>query len=257
MPAAHLHFSHEKHLGMEGVTCATCHARVADEKVATREDLPSMETCLGCHGGVKAPNECRTCHLAGPGGTIRTSFASGTLVPDDHGVHWLKEHSAAAERDMGLCASCHAQSDCLSCHDGSVPPAFHESNYLMIHPSDAMANNPPCASCHRVDRFCRDCHLRSDVTLGGSMTTGEFHPMGWLTPGDPNHHSNVAKKNLEQCTACHAQEDCIACHAFYQGAPRTHPAGWRDSEQMRLLRSANFALCLRCHGMGEPGDPIP
>ena len=62
------------------------------------------------------------------------------------------------------CASCHVQEDCVSCHEGSVRPAFHHGNYLAEHPRDAMANNPPCASCHRLDKFCRDCHFRAGVS---------------------------------------------------------------------------------------------
>lgn len=258
MPAAHLSFSHERHLGA-GVTCAECHAGVGETKLATRDHLPSMETCIACHASRGVTTECRACHAKGQAGTIRTTFASGTLVPDDHGVHWLKQHAVAAERDMGQCASCHAQEDCLSCHDGAIPPTFHAGNYLALHPQDAMANNPPCASCHRLERFCRDCHFRAGVTLGNPLVsgiTGSFHPADWLNAGTPDFHGNVGRKNLASCSGCHVKEDCVGCHAFYQGAPRIHPPGWASSRRMRQLREANFSMCLQCHGFGEPGDPV-
>lgn len=258
MPASQLNFSHARHLGQEGVTCATCHPDVGKKAIATRDDLPSMETCLSCHDGLKAPNDCQTCHLKGRAGTIRTLLAAMQLKPDDHGVAWLRQHSVSAERDMGLCASCHAQEDCLTCHDGSVPPNFHDGNYLVLHPQDAMANSSPCASCHRIDRFCRDCHFRAEVRPMGPLAgTGSFHPQGWLDPGTAAHHSNVAKKNIGECMACHDGNDCASCHAFYQGAPETHPSGWATSRRRERLQRLNPELCSHCHGMGEPGDPLP
>ena len=85
IPPANLHFPHARHVGLPEVSCATCHPLVAEAKLATRDDLPAMETCLGCHDGTQAPDECSTCHLSGRGGTIRTAFATGELIPDDHG----------------------------------------------------------------------------------------------------------------------------------------------------------------------------
>ena len=257
MPQAHLRFSHQRHLAVDGVRCSTCHPNVAKEDVATRDDLPPMETCLTCHDGKQAPADCTTCHLKGRGGVVKTVYDSGELKPDDHGALWLRQHHVQAERDMGYCASCHAQEDCLTCHDGSIPPTFHDGNYIAVHPQDAQANDPPCASCHRLDTFCQDCHFRAQVQHEHPLHEGGFHPEGWLTPGDPKHHANMARKNLGACAGCHPGDDCRECHAFYIGAPRTHPAGWANSRRMERLRRENFALCLQCHGMGEIGDPIP
>ncbi len=260
MPAAHVHFSHQLHLGA-GLECSSCHAGVEKVKLATRDNLPSMEECAGCHVERGVATDCVTCHVKGRGGAIRTVFSSGTLIPDDHGTEWMKQHGGVAERDMGLCASCHAQTDCLSCHDGAIPPAFHASNYLALHPQDAMANSPQCASCHRLERFCRDCHFKAQVTLGNPLipfVTGTFHPDGWTTPGSGEFHGDLARKNLSTCAGCHdASQDCRTCHIFFQGSPRIHPAGWANSRRMRQLVEANPALCLECHGQGEPGDPFP
>ena len=134
LPPAHLKFSHELHLALEEVSCATCHEGVDTIEVATVEHLPSMETCLACHDDTQAPGSCSTCHVSGRGGTIRTAFASGELVPDDHGPFWLKQHEVGAERDIATCAACHEQTDCLQCHEGSIPPDFHDGNYLAQHP---------------------------------------------------------------------------------------------------------------------------
>lgn len=261
LPPANLKFPHDKHVGREGVTCLTCHAGVDTTAVATRDHLPSMETCLTCHDGAKAPNACTTCHVAGAGSTLATAFGSGVLKPDDHGVHWIKEHELQGERDLAYCASCHEQQDCFSCHEGSIPPSFHDNDYLAIHRQDAVQNNPPCASCHDLDTFCANCHFRAERRLGRpifSSFDGAFHPAGWndFPPLRQQHHSFVAKKNLASCTGCHAQEDCVGCHAWYQGAPKTHPAGWANSSFMRRLLRDNPATCQRCHDPTNPDDPI-
>lgn len=261
LPPAHLKFAHDAHLALEGVDCATCHAGVESARLATVEHLPSMETCLSCHDGAQAPGDCSTCHLAGRGGTIRTAFASGELVPDDHGLHWLKQHELAAERDIATCAACHEQNDCLECHEGSVPPDFHDGNYLAQHPRDAYANNPTCGSCHRIDSFCESCHFKAGVTAFDVIPFQGFHPPGWADFPGPmgelptTHHSRMARKNINSCTACHEQDFCSGCHAWYVGAPRTHGPGWKDSERRRRLERENPGLCMQCH-TSAPDDPI-
>jgi c(7)-type cytochrome triheme protein len=259
IPPARIHFPHDRHLALDGVDCATCHPNVAEGKLATRDDLPSMETCLSCHDGERASDDCRTCHLKGAGGTIRTAFAKGQLIPDDHGLNWLDQHEVAAERDLAQCASCHAQEDCISCHDGAVPPGFHDGNYLLRHPQEAFANSPNCATCHRLDRFCRDCHFRAGVTSGDRLPAfgTSFHPEGWaFDPASSKHHSRIARKNIQSCYACHDGESCVGCHTWFDGAPRTHGPGWAGSSRMRRLKQENLALCMRCHDLSNPSDPI-
>lgn len=263
MPPAHLHFSHARHLEIDGVDCATCHPGVEAQDLATRENLPSMETCLTCHDGATAPGACDTCHVSGGRAPVRTRFASGLLVPDGHGPDWLKQHEVAAERDLEQCASCHAQEDCISCHDGVLPPAFHDGDYLALHVQDAYANNPPCASCHRAETFCADCHFRSGVVVGNPLRPrfdGNFHPPGWndFDVGRAEHHSFVARKNLAACASCHEPErDCVGCHAWFPvAAASTHGPGFASSDRARRLRDANLDLCLHCHSLADPTDPI-
>lgn len=263
LPPGHVRFPHARHVDLEGVTCATCHAGVETARLATRDHLPSMETCLTCHDGRQASGDCRTCHVTGAGGRLRTVFPEGLLVPDDHGPHFLRQHEVDAERDLEYCASCHAREECLSCHDGALPPRFHDGDYLAMHSQDALANSPPCASCHRLESFCHDCHFRAQVTWGNPLfptLEGSFHPPGWgaWPPDQPEHHSYVARKNLAACASCHVPErDCLGCHGFFDGAARTHGAGWADSDRMRRLMRENIDLCYKCHGFGEPGDPVP
>ena len=83
-PPANLKFSHKLH-AERGVPCARCHGDLAREGagIATRLDLPREATCLSCHEGKR----CVTCHIAGPGGLVRTDFPEGRLAPtsDAHG----------------------------------------------------------------------------------------------------------------------------------------------------------------------------
>ncbi|MBM3735385.1 MAG: cytochrome c3 family protein [Acidobacteria bacterium] len=55
-------FSHKKHLGVEGVKCATCHGEVATYDVLRREKDISMAGCMDCHRAKGASNECLLCH---------------------------------------------------------------------------------------------------------------------------------------------------------------------------------------------------
>lgn len=260
IPRPNLHFSHATHVGLDGVECVTCHEGVEEAALATREHLPAMETCLSCHDDRRAPAACATCHPEGLDGTLRTSFASGQLVPDDHGPHWSRQHDGGAELDVEYCASCHAQEDCLSCHEGSIPPASHAGDYLALHSQDAFANAPSCTPCHRVDRFCQDCHRRSGVVPGTrpGAFRGEFHPEGWSTGWvvDRSHHSFVARKNVGACGSCHDGSLCANCHRWLPGAHSIHGPGWRGSSRERRLRRENFDLCLECHDVTNPGDPI-
>lgn len=262
LPPARLTFSHALHAGERGIECLTCHVGVLEADLATREHLPSMEACLACHEEHGGPAECTACHLSRRDGRVRTTYEHGLLKPDDHGPGFHVKHELDAERDLEYCASCHAQVDCLSCHDGSLPTRFHEGDYLALHPQDAFAGSPPCASCHRLERFCADCHRRAQVRPGDPLTPsfdGRFHPPGWndFPPFRPEHHSYVARKNISACAACHADgSECTNCHQWFEGAAPTHGAGWASSTARRRLESANRALCLRCHSESDPADPI-
>ena len=55
-------FSHKKHVGVEGVTCETCHGPVREREVLRRERDISMAACMDCHRARKASNECLLCH---------------------------------------------------------------------------------------------------------------------------------------------------------------------------------------------------
>jgi hypothetical protein len=71
-PPPQLTFSHAKHLARLGggdphaagdAACARCHGDLRQVELATRAQLPIMDTCLSCHDGRAAPDACATCHV--------------------------------------------------------------------------------------------------------------------------------------------------------------------------------------------------
>lgn len=143
-PSSGLIIKHEVH-EKEGVTCTTCHNRVAHNDSAIQftlagnglhEDFMEMDACFRCHdieGKRRARGTCSLCHPKG-----------FELVPETHGAEWLpKAHSEAAReslREFGAaeveaeelihegvsekvavavehCSTCHKKAFCAECHD--------------------------------------------------------------------------------------------------------------------------------------------
>jgi len=136
------HDVHEK----EGVTCTTCHNRIAhNEKAITlslpgnsmHEDFMEMDACFRCHdveGKRRARGTCSLCHPK-----------EFELVPETHAAaEWLpKGHAEAARESLTRfgekkveaeelvkegapenvavavehCSTCHRQTFCAGCHD--------------------------------------------------------------------------------------------------------------------------------------------
>lgn len=258
-PTARLHFSHATH-AREGVRCLTCHEGVTDATVATRSHLPTMRSCLRCHGsdGVGrqvdgAPTECDTCHLTRPNGRLRTTFAEGALVPPDwlHGMlhdrDFLVRHRWIAADAPDACASCHTERECADCHDGRVrPESVHPNDYLATHATEALRDTPHCASCHTTQRFCTECHARlglSPMSTPGAASGLPFHP-----PGFTRAHGDDARRALTTCASCHSERDCVTCHgATGIGVGLSpHPPGF--TSRCREAFERNPRACVTCHG---------
>jgi hypothetical protein len=57
---AYVAFSHKTHIGVEGVTCQTCHGPVEQRDELRREKDISMAGCMECHRAKEASNDA-TC----------------------------------------------------------------------------------------------------------------------------------------------------------------------------------------------------
>ncbi len=53
---------HEKHL-KQGIRCTTCHSNIAHAEGGEKAGRPKMETCMQCHNGKRAPENCGVCHI--------------------------------------------------------------------------------------------------------------------------------------------------------------------------------------------------
>jgi hypothetical protein len=255
-----LKFDHAAHAQSP---CESCHpVRTVD--LATTRQLPTMASCLRCHADGTQERHCTDCHLAQAGGLLQTQFEFGTLVPDHdglgdaHGPRFKTEHKMEAQQAGATCNACHDKSECVECHTGSVKPMdFHPGDYVMTHAVDARRGTPDCSACHRLESFCVACHERSGLgTRAASKFSAQdparmFHPPGWASAaqGGPNRHAGEARRNLQQCTSCHREEDCLRCHSAQPGALHAspHPTSWRGSAQCRALDRGNRRMCLRCH----------
>lgn len=271
IPRPNLRFSHKKHLA-RNIQCGQCHGRIEELELATREQLPRMAGCFGCHN-MPAPSRgdargaCETCHLTGPDGRLMTAFATGDLVPPRwlhdaaHTPDWIERHKAIAAADSAFCGSCHTSQYCTDCHDGKVRPRkVHPNDWISMHPQAARQDNPRCVSCHQQQTFCADCHRRvgvaRDVASGNRPSGRRFHPppAEWTTaPRGPSHHAWEAMRNLNTCVSCHTERDCATCHATKglsggQGV-NPHPLGFRDKCKVAFRR--NPRPCLVCHQSGD------
>lgn len=274
IPVPNLKFNHKAHVA-RNIACKTCHGDMRGVDLATRKQLPKMALCLTCHNGRKTSGACTMCHLASPGGVMRTKFVQGKLAPSGslrgsaHNATFAVSHRAVAQSNSRFCANCHRKSYCANCHNGvRKPMRIHANDYVATHVIDAKRNSPNCSGCHRIQSFCVGCHSRSGVVDDGrgsqfmGPSTGmprRYHPVGWVIADENGvtrgkrgltHHSWAAQRNIRQCAACHRDEFCTKCHSNRPGAfarVNPHPRNWRNSRRCRALKRRSGRMCLRCH----------
>ncbi|MDB4980277.1 MAG: cytochrome c family protein [Myxococcales bacterium] len=284
-----LKFNHRLHVS-RGVGCELCHGNVATKAFATRDDLPKMALCLGCHDGKQATSRCAACHLTEPDGRLKTSLASaataalgpaglGKLVPsgvlrglDAHGPMFARDHAQVGRQGEtdGYCLSCHKRSECVDCHGGVVRPFdIHPSDYVSLHGVDARRNTPDCSSCHRAQSFCVGCHQRTGVAadpegggrgqqprnpFGTGTQLKQFHPPGWVGEGGATSgHAQQARRNIRACASCHREESCLGCHSTDPTRGMNvspHGPAFGGTARCRALSQKNRRACLKCHALG-------
>jgi hypothetical protein len=251
----HLRFDHGKHMRPVDDECVRCHAEVTQS--AAEPILPRMATCFGCHRHRDqwALRDCDGCH--------RDLTADETL-PSDHMVHagdWIREHGARVASEGDLCASCHTQRQCASCHGAATVPALpariafddvrlsglHRAGFVARHALEARADPGLCTTCH-AESTCIDCHTRSNVAPG--VASRSPHPAGWVAVGrGGGDHGQQARIDPMSCAGCHGgagEQLCVGCHRV--GGPGGNPHGPGFRSQRDKLRDMP---CRECHG-GAP-----
>ena len=118
-----IQFSHERHVGGNGIDCRYCHTSVEDSSFA---GIPPTKTCMNCHSQIFANSPFLE--------PVRSSFRTGTSIlwtrVDDLPDFVYFNHSIHLHKGIG-CTTCHGPVDrmplmrqeaslqmewCLDCH---------------------------------------------------------------------------------------------------------------------------------------------
>lgn len=212
-----------------GTTCATCHTR---------------ESCLTCHVG-SAPRAVTRLAGAAPGRSA--GAVTQRRRPANHGADFTDAHAPIARAAARSCSTCHARTECLSCHVPSPghTRGYHPADFLTRHPAAAYARASNCADCHNTASFCASCHAQAGLRSTGPLRAGYHDANSAFLLG----HGKAARQELETCVSCHAERDCLTCHAAV-GGRRFNPHGpGFDAER---LKRKNPEMCTACHGAAIP-----
>lgn len=143
-PSGDLLIPHRAHVEVLEMDCVACHKDLVHSVNRHGFNRPEMETCLECHNGDSASNECIDCHTR-------------KHTPANHErSDWLKIHGTMSEKQD--CGACHDWTPgyCGDCH--SKRPASHVGNWKTGHASHAEIRRDGCLVCHGGQKFCDRCH---------------------------------------------------------------------------------------------------
>lgn len=196
--------SHQEDARRDVTECATCHTR---------------DSCATCHGQGR-PSVAAGLAEADPDGPQGVQITAAAVMPVGHTTTFFDRHGTAAAIGVPQCSTCHAERECIACHDGVKKPSFHPVDFVVRHGAEAFAERTECAACHSQEAFCRDCHTGLGFAAGG-RTNAAFHDAqpDWLLA-----HGQAARQNLESCVSCHSEGTCLRCHSAKSGF-RVSPHG--------------------------------
>ena len=145
-PSGDLLIPHREHVEVLGIKCAVCHKNLVHSLNSQGFNTPEMATCMTCHDGKQATNECVKCHTQ-------------KQVPASHKkADWLDIHGTQSEKIN--CGQCHGyQPDYCrtTCHE-QLPPS-HAGNFNQTHQFRIAARGTKgCYFCHVSVKFCDQCH---------------------------------------------------------------------------------------------------
>lgn len=161
---------------------------------AARRSGPQCETC-------HAQTQCDSCHDTTRRlipAQVNPELIDRNLV---HRFDFVSRHAIEAESAPGSCFSCHANTECESCHasrgvspqvrgaQSPHPTGWASGVGLSSHGAAARRDIASCAACHDQGPLsnCVTCHK-----VGGSG--GNPHPRGW---------KSSASLGSPQCSVCH------------------------------------------------------
>jgi hypothetical protein len=215
--------SHQEDARRDVTACATCHAR---------------ESCATCHGTGR-PTVAARLAAARPDGPQGVRITATDVTQIGHTPTFFDRHGTAAAIGVPQCSACHAEKECIACHDGVQKPSFHPLDFVVRHGAEAFAEQTECAACHSREAFCRDCHTSLGFAAGG-RTGAAFHDAqpDWLLA-----HGQAARQDLESCVACHSERTCLRCHSAKTGF-RVSPHGPDfDPDHVADKSTQSCAIC--------------
>jgi hypothetical protein len=229
-PSAGIIMDHDVHAA-EGVTCTSCHNRVAhpEENITLvlegnekHDNWMLMDACFRCHGlepGAQAPGKCSACHSEG-----------FDLVPASHDAEgWYHEfgesggHAAAYAEEASRVAEAEARAAEMEELEHRAAPEMPEFGTVNT-----------CYTCH-TKQYCTDCH-------GGVEMP---HPDGFV-----DDHGTLGNERSDACASCHARSEaeaaglefCNACHH-----PDSDPeAPWFEQHD-DAAKASGGTDCIECH----------
>ncbi|MCC6521963.1 MAG: cytochrome c3 family protein [Polyangiaceae bacterium] len=242
-----IRFNHGWHVKQLKLSCRACHAGVYESEAAKDRNLPSPETCDGCHdcnhsnlAAVKAgtdPNgQCAFCHLGEDAGVEGVVALSVWPEPNLRFPH--KKHLA---RNIG-CPQCHGAVD-----------------ELELATRDQLPRMAGCFTCHALSGAaagdargdCTVCHLTEpNGLLRTAFPTGKLEPPHWLHGADHGpdwiaRHQPVAAANSAMCGSCHASPFCTDCHDGKVRPRQVHPNDWLSMHAQAARQDS--PRCVSCH----------
>jgi nitrate/TMAO reductase-like tetraheme cytochrome c subunit len=258
------HEIHEKN----GVTCTTCHNRVAhveDFKLTLagsrkHEDWMKMEACFRCHGlakDAKAPGKCSACHPADfelkPENHSQLGFLHPSLVNAAKSSETtVGGHPAVyEEKGAAYCYMCHDQKTfCDKCHGTPMPHSQEFETKTHGETANEKGARAKCEQCHYQSKtaFCEKCH--HGTKSGWDYKAG----VSW----EKQHPAAIAKSgSTDQCMTCHKADFCAACHTARKIVPASHNAGnWTrppvPTKGHPAAATQSPSSCEICHGSGGP-----
>jgi hypothetical protein len=165
-----IQFSHERHVGGNGIDCRYCHSSVEDSPFA---GIPPTKTCMNCHSQIFSNSPFLE--------PVRQSFQSGASIRWTR-VHDLPDfvyfnHSIHVHKGVG-CTTCHGPVDrmplmwqeqslqmewCLECHrspERFVRPREAVFSVDYVPPADQMALGKRLVAEYRIQKLtsCSTCH---------------------------------------------------------------------------------------------------
>jgi hypothetical protein len=142
-PSGDLLIPHRAHVVVLQMECVTCHKSLVHSPNRRGFNRPEMETCVTCHDGTTATDQCVKCH------TRKQTPASHSRKD------WVEIHGQMTDKQD--CSTCHDWTPdyCAACH--KKRPASHTGNWKTDHAAAAKTRGKGCLVCH-TQEFCKKCH---------------------------------------------------------------------------------------------------